>query len=232
VYAVRGTAIIPVKRFGFAKQRLLDALDRPQRATLVRAMLADVLSAVTDARAVERVIVVTGEGRAERSALLHSRRVTTPLEVLREPHDTGHSSAATLGIIRAKALGAECAALLPSDCPLLAPDELEEAIGRMRPGRVAVVPDRHGTGTNALILAPADAIAPAFGPGSLTRHVERGDAAGHEVAVEPLGSLALDLDTPADLEALAGELEREPGRAPQTARALERLGRLEARASS
>ena len=48
---MRATAIIPVKRFGDAKQRLLDALDRPQRAALVKAMLTDVLAAVIGVRA-------------------------------------------------------------------------------------------------------------------------------------------------------------------------------------
>ena len=94
---MRATAIIPVKRFGQAKQRLLDRLDRPQRAALVKAMLADVLAAVSAAESVERVIVVTGEGRAERIALRQAQRTTTPLEVLREPADRGHSEAATLG---------------------------------------------------------------------------------------------------------------------------------------
>src|SRR5690348_5465777 len=59
--SVRATAIIPVKRFGQAKQRLLERLDRPQRATVVKAMLSDVLSAVTSAEPVERVILITGE---------------------------------------------------------------------------------------------------------------------------------------------------------------------------
>ena len=82
---VRATAIIPVKRFGQAKQRLLDRLDRPQRAAIVKAMLADVLAATSAADSIERVIVVTGEGRAERLALRHAQRSTTPLEVLQEP---------------------------------------------------------------------------------------------------------------------------------------------------
>ena len=73
------------------------------------------------ADSVERVIVVTGERRAERLALRHAQRSTTPLEVLQEPKDRGHSEAATLGIVRALALGAECSALLPGDCPLLDP---------------------------------------------------------------------------------------------------------------
>src|SRR5215208_3045400 len=155
------TAIIPVKRFGDAKQRLLTALDRPQRAALVKAMLVDVLDAVTGAGRVERVIVVTGEGRAERIALRHAQRVATPIEVLQAPADRGQPEATTLGILRAKSLGARCVALLPGDCPLLDAGELDAALDRMHPGRIAIVPDRHGAGTNALFMSPPDAIGPA-----------------------------------------------------------------------
>jgi 2-phospho-L-lactate/phosphoenolpyruvate guanylyltransferase len=224
---MRATAIIPVKRFGTAKQRLLEALDRPQRAALARAMLADVLDATLGAELVERVIVVTGEGRAERVALRHGNTTRTALEVLRDPKDVGHPEAATLGIVRAKALGAVCAALLPGDCPLLDPDELDAALRRMRERRVAVVPDRHGGGTNALLLSPPDAIGPAFGPDSLARHVEKARRAGHETAVEPLESLALDIDTPDDLAALTDVLAADPRPAPATSAELARQGRLE-----
>jgi 2-phospho-L-lactate guanylyltransferase len=221
---VNATAIVPVKRFGAAKRRLLGRLDRPQRAAIAKAMLADVLAAVGRAANVERIVVVTGEGRAERVALRASQRLVTPLEVLRDPADAGHSRAATLGIVRARALGAACVALLPGDCPLLDPDELDEALGRMRIGRVAVVPDRHGTGTNGLIMAPPDAIGPAFGPGSCERHLGRAERAGRRGEVEELPSLALDVDTPEDLDEMAGVLAAEPERAPATARELERLG--------
>ena len=220
------TAIIPVKRFGDAKQRLLDALDRRQRAALVGAMLTDVLGAATRASQLERVVVVTSERGAERIALQHARRVRTSIEVLREPADRGHSQAATLGIARAKALGARAVALLPGDCPLLDSAELDRALGRIRPGRVAVVPDRHGTGTNALLMSPPDAIGPAFGPGSRHRHADRAARAGHAVAVEALESLALDVDTQEDLDTVAGLLESPRGRASATAAALERLGRI------
>ncbi len=221
---MRATAIIPVKRFGDAKQRLLERLDRPQRADVVKAMLSDVLAAVCETESIERAIVVTGEGRAERIALQQAKRATTPIEVLQEPADHGHSEAATLGIIRALSLGAECSALLPGDCPLLDPAELDAALARMAPGRVAVIPDRHGTGTNGLLLAPADAIGPAFGPDSAERHRDRAQRAGFEVVIEPLGSLGLDLDTPDDLTDLAAAVAERPDRAPQTAAALERLG--------
>jgi 2-phospho-L-lactate guanylyltransferase len=148
--------------------------------------------------------------------------------VFQDPADKGHSQAATLGIVRALSHGARCTALLPGDCPLLDAGELGAALGRMAPGRVAVVPDRHGTGTNALLLSPADAIGPAFGEGSCERHRDRAERAGHEAVVEPLSSMALDLDTPEDLEALAAAIA-DGGGAPATGAALERLGFAAAR---
>ena len=229
---ISATAIVPVKRFGQAKQRLLETLDRRQRAAIIRAMLTDVLASICAATRIERLIVVTGEQRAERIALERAKRATTQVEVMRDPDDRGHSEAATLGIVRALALGAGCTALLPGDCPLLDPDELDRALERMVPGRVAIVPDRHGTGTNALVLAPGDAIGPAFGDGSMERHRDRATRAGHQAAVEPLESLALDLDTPEDLGALATELALKPQRAPATAAELAKLGPLVSRGRS
>jgi 2-phospho-L-lactate guanylyltransferase len=221
---MQATAIIPVKRFGVAKQRLLEVLDRRQRAALVAGMLTDVIRNLAGSRHLDRVILVTGERRAEKIALHQARRMTTPLEVLRDPKDTGHPEAATLGVLRAKSLGATCAALLPGDCPLLDASELDAALERMEPGRVTVVPDRHGSGTNALLLSPPDAIAPGFGPDSCARHEERARRAGHRVEIEPLESLGLDLDTPEDLELLTEALRRQPERGPATAAELERLG--------
>ena len=218
------TAILPVKRFADAKRRLLDAIDPRARAALIKAMLADVLAALSGAQRIERAILVTGEGRAEKVALDHARRAKTPIEVLRDPQDSGHPEAATLGIVRAKALGARCVALVPGDCPLLDAAELDAALGRMSDGRVSVVPDRHTTGTNALLLAPPDAIAPGFGPGSRDLHVERARRRGLEATVEELESLALDLDTPDDLEVLAATLAADESRAPATAEALKELG--------
>lgn len=220
---MNATAILPIKRFSRAKTRLADAIGAPGRAALLRAMLADVLDSIGEAQAVERVIVVTGEGRAERIALHAARKLTTPLEVMQDPSDRGHSEAATLGIVRAKALGAQCVALLPGDCPLLDATELDGALGRMEPGRVAVVPDRHGTGTNGLLMAPPDAIGPAFGDDSRERHLDRASRAGWKAELEELRSLALDLDTPGDLTELRAVLADEPGQAARTTAALKEV---------
>jgi 2-phospho-L-lactate/phosphoenolpyruvate guanylyltransferase len=220
---MKATVVLPVKRFGAAKRRLAGSVDDRGRALLLAAMLEDVLAAIDRADAVERIVTVTGERRAERIAMRSAQRLTTPIEVLRDPSDQGHCEAATLGVVRAKALGAECAALLPGDCPLLDAAELDAALERADTGRVGVIPDRHGEGTNGLVLSPPDAIAPAFGPGSKARHLELAAARGLRADVDAIPSLGLDLDTPDDLAELRDVLARDPASAPRTAAVLAEL---------
>jgi 2-phospho-L-lactate guanylyltransferase len=110
--------------------------------------------------------------------------------------------------------------LLAGDCPLLDPRELDRLLTGVPGNYVGVVPDRHGTGTNALLLSPPNAILPAFGEGSRDRHVEAARQAGVPFGIEELPSIELDLDTPADVIALTRELAKQPGRAKRTAKAL------------
>ncbi|HET7177419.1 MAG TPA: 2-phospho-L-lactate guanylyltransferase [Solirubrobacterales bacterium] len=229
---MRATAIVPVKRFAAAKRRLAAGIPDERREALVAAMLEDVLEAIGEARAVERTIVVSAEPRAAAAArAVGAEVVPDPDEGGRsgpsnaaapgvEGGSGGHSRAALAGIARAEAGGASCVVLLPGDCPLLEPRELDRLLTGVPGHYVAVVPDRHGTGTNALVLSPPSAIRPAFGEGSCARHVAAAREAGVPHAVEELASLALDLDTPADVVALTRELEKRPGRAKRTAKAL------------
>jgi len=211
---VRATAILPVKRFDAAKQRLTTGIDDQRRAALVAAMLEDTLEAIGGARSLERTIVVSGDPHAQELA------AAAGAEVLPDPADEGHVIAVEAGIARAEADGASCVALLPGDCPLLDPRELDRLLTGIPPSYVAIVPDRHGTGTNALVLSPPAAIRPAFGEGSRERHVAAAREAGVPFAVEELPSLALDLDTPADVIALTRALAEGPKRARRTAKAL------------
>jgi 2-phospho-L-lactate/phosphoenolpyruvate guanylyltransferase len=211
---LKATAILPVKRFGAAKQRLATGIDDERRAALAAAMLEDVLEAIGGARAIDCTIVVSNEPRAAELA------TAAGSEVVPDPGEGGHPGAALAGIARAETHGAECVVLLPGDCPLLDPRELDRLLTGVPERYVAIVPDRHGTGTNALALAPPSAIRPAFGEGSCARHIAAAREAGVPFAVEKLASLALDLDTPADVVALTRELESRPGRARRTAKAL------------
>ncbi len=211
---MNATAVLPVKRFDAAKQRLSAGIDPERRRRLVAAMVADVLEAIGKARTIERTIVVTGDPIAQELA------AEAGVEVVPDPDDGGHVGAALAGIARAEAEGADRVVLLPGDCPLLDPRELDRLLTGVPERYVAVVPDRHGPGTNALLLSPPDAIVPSFGEGSCARHVAAAREAGIPFGVEELASLGLDLDTPADVIALTRELESRPGRAKRTAKAL------------
>jgi 2-phospho-L-lactate/phosphoenolpyruvate guanylyltransferase len=211
---MRATAVLPVKRFDAAKRRLGAGLDDEGRRALVAAMLRDVIAAIEGARMIERTIVVSGEPEAQELAR------DAGADAVDDPDDAGHPEAALIGISEAQAEGASCVVLVPGDCPLLDPRDLDRLLTAVPDPYVAIVPDRHGTGTNALLLQPPDAIRPAFGPESCERHLQAARSAGLPHGIERLDSLALDLDTPADLIALTRELEAGRGRAPNTARAL------------
>lgn len=217
---MRTIAILPIKSFGAAKQRLAGLLDGDARHALVEAMFEDVLASLRDVGGLDAIAVVTANPVAERAA----RREA--VAVLRDRDEAGHNEAAALGIAYAVEQGFERVLLVPGDAPLLDAAELETLLANDDAGLV-VVPDRHGTGTNALAIIPPAAIAPSFGPGSRGRHERLAAAAGVRCRVESLPSLAVDLDTPEDLDELAAMLA-DPvngSKAPATRRALAMLDR-------
>jgi 2-phospho-L-lactate guanylyltransferase len=105
---------------------------------------------------------------------------------------------------RAEALAAGAAAvlILPIDLPEVSTAAIDAVLASLdhEPRRplVAIVADRHGRGTNALLLAPPDAIDTCFGGDSHAAHARAAADAGATL-VELGGPLALDLDTPDDL---------------------------------
>jgi 2-phospho-L-lactate/phosphoenolpyruvate guanylyltransferase len=200
-------AVLPVKRFDRAKQRLSAGLAGGSREVLAEAMVRDVLGALARVRALYAIVVVTGERRAQALARSHDALIVG------DPDEAGQSAAAARGVGRAVEIGAERVLLVPGDCPALDTDEVHRLIlGQGKGPAVTIVPDRHGTGTNALLLSPPGVIAPAFGERSFARHLAAAEASGARVAVEEVASLALDIDTPDDLDALRGAHVRGAGR--------------------
>ena len=218
---MRTLAVLPVKRFGAAKQRLVGRLAPAGRAALGEAMLADVLAASSAAAGLESVVVVSAE------PLVADRARSARAEVVPDAHETGQSPAALAGIEHARAAGAERVLLLPGDTPLVTAHELDALLARSQTDGLAaaIVPDRHGTGTNGLLLSPPDALWPSFGPESRARHVAAARAAALPWSVRPTPGLAHDVDTPDDLDALVDALATAPpDRARHTRRALAELG--------
>jgi 2-phospho-L-lactate guanylyltransferase len=159
-------------------------------------MLADVLDALDATPGLDGAAVVSRD--ADVAALARRRG-------LRVIPETGAGLNAAVAQA-ANVLSAEgCARLLvmPADLPLAAPEEIAQILAALpeAPG-LALVPDRHGVGTNALACAPPDAVAPSFGAGSFARHLEAARDAGIPATVLRLPGLGLDIDTPEDLRAL------------------------------
>ena len=184
-------------------------------------MLTDVLTALRRARRVDGVVVVTSESGADALSRAHGA------QVIRDPDEPGHSPAASHGVRWAVEQGARRALLVPGDCPSLDPAEVDDLLiaHPHDDARVTIVPDRHGTGTNALVLTPPGAIAPSFGPGSRARHEAAAEAAGAEWRIAEPPSLTLDVDTADDLAVLRAALDARTGGAAYTRGMLARLSR-------
>lgn len=214
---MRTYGILPVKRLDAAHSRLNGVLTPDQRQRLAEATFLDALGKVRQCRTLDETLVVTSDPSVTRHARWLGHVVVS------QPEDSGHANAASAGVRAALELGADRVAMLPTDCPLLDPAELDDRIGRS-PRAALIVPDRHGSGTNALVLCPPDAFQPAFGRDSCALHVSRARAAGISFALERLDSLALDLDTPEDMQKLRDALLLEPERALRSAQVLWEIG--------
>jgi 2-phospho-L-lactate guanylyltransferase len=102
--------------------------------------------------------------------------------------------------------------VLPADLPLVRREDVLTLIDHASdPPVVVIAPDRHGTGTNALLISPSGLIEYDFGENSFQRHCERVKQAGARLEIVDLPTLGLDLDIPEDLELVRKmELEKIP----------------------
>jgi 2-phospho-L-lactate guanylyltransferase len=218
---VETVAILPVKRFRDAKRRLEAALPRGSRQALAEAMFADVLTALRRVEAIDRVLVVSADPAAQRIAEGYEAIA------IDDPAESGQDQAVVRAAAHARELGATRVLCVAGDCPLLDPLELDGLLGRPRAAErfAVVIPDRHGTGTNALLLCPPDALAPRYGVDSFARHLALGREAGLPVEAVELDSVALDVDTPEDLAALQERLASSRGGAAHTRGMLQQLQR-------
>jgi 2-phospho-L-lactate/phosphoenolpyruvate guanylyltransferase len=187
---------VPVKDLLNAKQRLAGALGPAERATLARAMLRDVLTALAGAR-VDAVWVVTRDAQA--TELAHAFGAT----VLVETENRGHTSAVAFAQGHAVAGRVRCFLTVPGDVPCVTADEIGALADAARGERACVfTPSRSGLGTNGAALMPPDLMPLTFGEPSFENHLAAARARGLVPRVLALPGLGLDVDAPDDLTAL------------------------------
>jgi len=190
----RIVAVIPVGELERAKSRLGEVLDAEERRDLVIGMLERTLAATIASARIAETLVVTPDGEVATIARAAGARVIRQADRgLNHGLDEARNAAVDDG--------ASALLVLPADLPGVSPeavDALLETLDVNGPRLVAIVPDRHGRGTNSLLLAPPDVIDFAFGGDSRVAHHHAAEAASVRV-VEVDGPLSLDIDTPEDL---------------------------------
>lgn len=193
--AGRVVAIIPVGALEGAKSRLGAVLDAEERHDLTLRLARRSIAAAVATPAIADVLVVTPDDAVRAlAAELGARPILQ--------RDSGLNRGIVSARGEALAGGADAILILPIDLPDITPEAIEAVVATLLddPARpfVALVPDRHGRGTNALLIAPPNAIETCFGGDSASAHAAAARAAGARLVVLD-GPLALDLDTPDDL---------------------------------
>jgi 2-phospho-L-lactate/phosphoenolpyruvate guanylyltransferase len=192
------TALMPVKGFRNAKQRLSALLGSVERERLAEAMFRDVLRQVLRARGLVETVVVTADDRVAQIAESLGGRV------LRENVETGETDAVDFARTSLKNAGCEAVLIIPGDMPLVRSADIELVLGQIPAAQVApfalLVPSHDRLGTNALLLAPPDIIKLRFGYDSFSYHLSQVSAQGLPIRFFENEHLALDIDEPMDLE--------------------------------
>jgi 2-phospho-L-lactate guanylyltransferase len=195
---VRIHALIPVKDLAATKSRLTPPFTLDQRAALTLDMLMRVLAVCTALRRFERITVVSPD---ETVLMVAEEMGAAPLR----QRSTGLNPALEEAREDAMMRGADAILILHADLPRLAAAELGIMLDLLpaAPGAV-LAPDDTGTGTNALLLAPPDALPFHFGTGSFALHRAAADAAGVPYVIAHASGIAGDVDTPDDARRLVG----------------------------
>jgi 2-phospho-L-lactate/phosphoenolpyruvate guanylyltransferase len=187
-------AVVPVGTLDGAKSRLGETLDAEERRDLATRLLSRTLAAALATPGIDEVLVVTPDDEVRQLA---ARAGARPIRQ--------RSQGLNVGLRQAReevlAAGADAVLVVPIDLPLISPEALQALLAPLDdPARplVVLVPDRHGRGTNALLVAPPGAIEFGFGGDSRRAHAACAADAGARY-LELDGPLSLDLDTPEDL---------------------------------
>ena len=181
--------VVPVKRLRQAKHRLSPLLSEQERGALMMAMLTDVLDTIRDLAEPAGIVVATRSNRAR--ALAHERGLPT----FAESPDADHARTVTEASVHiAERYGAERMLALSADIPGVTRDDVRQVLARTDP--VVLVPDRHGTGTSAVLSDLPLRLVLQFGEDSLRKHRASSRPAA---ALCPNANISGDIDTVDDL---------------------------------
>lgn len=200
-------AVVPVKEFAAAKQRLSPALAAEQRRVLSATMFEDVLDTLVSVRELAGIVVVTCDPQATVIAERAGARVVT------ENARDGQTAAVAAAARSLAHDGIGAMLMTPGDIPLISPDEVVALLREHGPAPAfSIVPAHDGRGSNAVLCSPPDAVPLRFGDDSFVPHLAAARRMGIEPTVLKLSGIGLDIDRPEDLARLARMRPSRPNR--------------------
>ena len=193
--------LVPVKNLANAKQRLASVLDQSARTELAHAMLEDVLDALAEFAA-DEVSLVTSDPFA--LALADHYRFA----VIADNSNAGETAAIEMATRVCQSRGIHTSFVVPADIPLIDAADLRAIFQAAPTNGSVLVPSSDQRGTNAVLRRPASLFPLRFGNDSFMPHLAAAIATRTTCIGLSLPRIALDIDTPEDLQQLvnaAGE---------------------------
>ncbi len=188
------TAIIPVKHFSHAKQRLADLLTATERHHLASAMLDDALTLVKAAPVIADIAIVSSDLDVARVAERHGLRNLSD-------RATGLNEAVDLAAHQLLHEHVERIVVLPTDIPLAKADDLGALVASHLDfdDNITIAMAQKDFGTNCMVMSPPASMPVCFGSLSGLRHVENAKKCGLKAHAMCVPGFALDIDESEDV---------------------------------
>lgn len=186
--------LIPVKSLASGKSRLLPLCNDKVRRDLNEFFLRQILLTASRFPGHGRTAVISDSEEVLRLV------ETCGARAIRQTSAPGLNSAANEGLTILRNLSAKDILLIACDEPLVQPSDIRDVVERgAGSGAVVICPDKHYTGTNAILLPAPVSIQFRFGENSCLEHCREVIRSGFSPKLHFNANIALDIDTPRDL---------------------------------
>lgn len=194
-------ALLPLKEFAAAKQRLSGLLAAAERAQFFQAMVEDVLCVLTAHRDIERVVICSRDHSAV--WLAHFYGIEFLDECTLQSSDLNGAVNEAVAALRRQS--GNDILVVHGDLPMLRSNDISEFVKAHCNGAesaVTLAPDRRRSGTNLLAWRSLPDFVAQYGIDSFPRHCRHALELGVTPTVCNLIAASLDIDEPEDIALL------------------------------